>query len=169
MIKSENSLILKLLNRQKRNHLICFFIILLGLLSWLTLPLIADLVLFNLQIILTYIGALVLCVFIIISYLLLNKQFNNKNKLIYYLNNTYPQLEYSLHLLTAESKSINTLQQIQKNKVQSVFEQIYPNIKLQQYLKRALLFLLINVIGVFAISYYIGKTNTNEKNTIPII
>ncbi len=84
---------------------------------------------------------------------------------ILFLNQHYPQLQESADLLLQDEKSLGDLQQIQKLRVVSQFNSIYPKIKLPHHLVRSSGFFgMCFLIAFLIMAFSPTGSNLGEKN-----
>jgi len=165
MTNSENNLLNKLWQKQKRYHFISFLLIVLGLLCWLFWPYLIQADTTKLKPTNFTFIIFTLLILLGLGYYYLNKHFISKSNLIKHLNQQYPQLEYSTQLVEDDFETNNLLEQIQSQKIKSVFAKLYPSIKISNPLKSALLFILINVLAIFLTSFLIHKPGDIKIST----
>ena len=83
----------------------------------------------------------------------------NTEKIVSYLNRTYPQLQESADLLIQSDGSLNTLQEIQKEKVQQELTKIFPSVRLPHRLGKAVGVLALSVVA----SLILAGSNWNDR------
>ena len=82
---------------------------------------------------------------------------------IQYLNSHYPQLEESVDLFIQVETGLNPLQQLQLEKTLSVFNSLYPQIRLPNSLVRSFVIFVMGAIFYFGLTAFVPKPILNRK------
>jgi hypothetical protein len=87
-------------------------------------------------------------------------------KLVRYLDQKFPELENSTDLLLADPHALNSIENLQREKIIKTFEHISPGIKIPQRIPFALTVLVASAAGLFVFSSFEpakNKTNATRK------
>jgi hypothetical protein len=108
----------------------------------------------------TFAGSIVL----VAGFRLLRLHQLNEQKLIRFINQRYPEMQDSTDLLTKENPNLSLLEQLQREKTNQRFQEIYPMIKPPHKLGAAVLtFLGSSAIAVLLSAFHLPINNLSPK------
>jgi hypothetical protein len=83
----------------------------------------------------------------------------NDRRFVKYLNDQRPQLEESTDLLLTDEHELTSLERLQKEKLITTFEEIYPTLKLPNHLGLTSIIFIVSIIGSILFSSFVKNEN----------
>lgn len=83
-------------------------------------------------------------------------------EVIRYLNQRYNSLEHSADLILKSPNELNGLQALQRERVLSVFQKLYPEIQLPHQLQRSALIFMAGLLASFLMSSFLSPTSIKK-------